>query len=227
MNRSGSAVVIMAKEPEPGKVKTRLCPPLTPRDAADLYTAFLLDTVGLVSATSGADRFLAYDPPSAAEFFRQIVPRPAECVPQGTGDLGMRLSRISRGLFFRGYRRVVILASDTPHLPRDCIDRAFSLLDETDVVLGPCDDGGYYLVGSRVMAPALFEGIAWSTPAVLEQTPARAEAAGLSWEMLPPCYDVDTIDALRRLVLDLQAARGEGTVACPHTRKALAALSHF
>ena len=208
MNRSGSAIAIMAKEPEPGKVKTRLCPPLTPREAADLYCAFLLDTVGLISETPGADLFLAYDPQTAREFFSQMFPRPVECIPQGTGDLGDRLSRISRRLFSRGYRKLVILASDTPHLPQDCIHRAFSRLDETDVVLGPCDDGGYYLVGSRVHAPALFEGIAWSTSAVLEQTTGRAEDAGLTWEVLPSCYDIDTIDDLRRLVADLQTVNG-------------------
>ena len=155
-----------------------------------------------------------------------MFPRPVECIPQGTGDLGDRLSRISRRLFSQGYRKLVILASDTPHLPQECIHRAFSRLDETDVVLGPCDDGGYYLVGSRVHAPALFEGIAWSTSAVLEQTTGRAEDAGLSWEVLPSCYDIDTIDDLRRLVADLQAGNGGKTVTCPRTREALAALPH-
>lgn len=225
MNRSGSGIAVMAKEPGPGRVKTRLCPPLTPREAAHLYAAFLLDSIELVADIPGTDPFLAYDPPSAAEFFRRMVPRSVECVPQGTGDLGTRLSRISRGLFVRGYRRVVVIASDTPHLPRDCIRRALDLLDETDVVLGPCDDGGYYLVGSRVPAPALFEGIAWSTLAVLEQTVGRAEDAGLGWAVLPPCYDIDTIGDLHRLATDLRATRGERMAGCPRTREALEALS--
>ena len=182
----------MAKEPESGKVKTRLCPPLTPREAADLYRAFLIDTVELISGTPGADMFLAYDPQTAREFFSRMFPRPVECIPQGTGDLGDRLSGISRRLFSRMYRKLVILASDTPHLPQECIQRAFSRLDEIDVVLGPCDDGGYYLIGSRVHAPTLFEGIAWSTSAVLERTTGLAEDAGLTWELLPACYDIDT-----------------------------------
>ena len=226
MNRSGSAVVIMAKEPVPGKVKTRLCPPLTPREAADLYAAFLLDTVERVAKTPGADLLLAYDPPSAREFFGRMVPRSVTRVSQGAGDLGRRLSRVSRTLFTRGYQKVVILASDTPHLPSDRVRRTFSLLDTTDVVLGPCDDGGYCLVGSRVLEPALFEGIAWSTPAVLEQTTARAEAAGLRWGLLPPCFDIDTIDDLQRLIADLEAGNGQTTVTCPRTRTALEALSH-
>ena len=156
----------MAKFPEPGKVKTRLCPPLTPGDAADLYKAFLLDTVELTSAIPGIDMFIAYDPDTACNFFSRTFPGPTECIPQGTGDLGARLSRISRRLFFRGYRKLIILASDTPHLPGDWIPRAFSRLDETDVILGPCDDGGYYLIGSRVHAPALFGQIPWSTSGI-------------------------------------------------------------
>ena len=88
MNRSGSAIAIMAKQPEPGKVKTRLCPPLTPREAADLYGAFLLDTVGLASGIPEADLFLACDPHTARGFFSRLFPRPVACIPQGTGDLG-------------------------------------------------------------------------------------------------------------------------------------------
>jgi rSAM/selenodomain-associated transferase 1 len=225
MNRSGSAIAVMAKQPEPGKVKTRLCPPLTPREAADLYSAFLLDTVGLASGVPEADLFLAYDPHAARKFFSRLFPRPVECIPQGTGDLGNRLSRVSRRLFSRGYRKLAIVASDTPHLPQECIQRAFNRLDETDVVLGPCDDGGYYLIGSRVYAPALFEGVAWSTSAVLERTTVWAEDAGLTWGVLPSCYDIDTMEDLVRLVMDLRTATGGRPVMCPRTREALVALA--
>ncbi len=225
MNRSGSAIAIMAKQPESGKVKTRLCPPLSSREAADLYGAFLLDTVGLMSEIPEADLFIAYDPHTAREFFSQMFPRSVECIPQGSGDLGDRLSRISRRLFSRGVQKLVILASDTPHLPQECIHRAFSRLDETDVVLGPCDDGGYYLIGSRAHAPALFGGIAWSTSAVLERTTERARDAGLKWEVLPSCYDIDTKEDLMRLIMDLQTVSGESSVMCPRTREALVTLA--
>ena len=225
MNRSGSAIAVMAKLPEPGKVKTRLCPPLTPGDAADLYKAFLLDTVELASAIPGIDLFIAYDPDTACNFFSRTFPGPTECIPQGTGDLGARLSRISRRLFFRGYRKLIILSSDTPHLPGDWIPRAFSRLDETDVILGPCDDGGYYLIGSRVHAPALFGQIPWSTSGVLERTTGRAQDAGMTWELLSSCYDIDTKEDLVRLKRDLQAVTGENRVLCSRTREALSVLS--
>lgn len=224
-NRSGSAIAIMAKQPEPGKVKTRLCPPLTPREAADVYGAFLLDTVGLTSGIPEADLFIAYDPYTARDFFSRMFPRPVECIPQGTGDLGNRLSRVSRRLFSQGYRKLVIVASDTPHLPQDAIRRAFIRLNETDVVLGPCDDGGYYLIGSRVHVPALFDGIVWSSSAVLERTTGRAEDLGLTWELLPSCYDIDTKEDLLRLIMDLKDNRGGSPVMCPRTREALVALA--
>jgi rSAM/selenodomain-associated transferase 1 len=225
MNRSGSAIAVMAKRPESGKVKTRLCPPLTPGEAADLYNAFLLDTVGLALGIPGTDLFIAYDPDPARDFFSRTFPGPMECIPQGTGDLGARLSRISHGLFSRGYRKLIILASDTPHLPEECIRQAFSRLDETDVVLGPCDDGGYYLIGSRVHAPALFAGILWSTSAVLERTTGLARDAGMTWELLPSCYDIDTKEDLVRLMTGLQAVTARNPVMCPRTKETLAALA--
>jgi len=227
LNQSGSAIAVMAKRPKPGKVKTRLCPPLTPRQAADLYEAFLLDTVGLASGIPEADLFMACDPDNATSrnFFSRTLAGPVACIPQGTGDLGVRLSRLSRRLFSREYRKLIILASDVPHLPQDCIRRAFRQLDENDVVLGPCDDGGYYLIGSRVHAAVLFEGIPWSTSRVLDRTIGRAEDAGLAWELLPSCYDIDTKEDLMRLVTDLDAVHGGNPVMCPRTKEALAALA--
>jgi uncharacterized protein len=225
MSRSRAAIAIMAKQPEPGKVKTRLCPPLTPREAADLYGAFLLDTVGLTSGIPEADLFIAYDPHGARDFFSCMFPCPVECIPQGMGDLGNRLSRVSRSLFCQWYRKLVIVASDTPHLPQDAIRRAFIRLNETDVVLGPCEDGGYYLIGSRVHVPALFDGIVWSSSAVLEQTIGRAEELGLTWELLQSCYDIDTTEDLLRLIVDLKNDSGGSQVICPRTKEALAALA--
>ena len=120
-----------------------------------------------------------------------------KCIPQGRGDLGDRLSRISHQVFLREYRKVIILASDTPHLPRDVIRSAIARLDEIDVVLGPCDDGGYYLIGLRFRAPTLFAGIPWSTAQVLDRTIQRAQEAGMTWELLPPGYDIDTWEDAR------------------------------
>jgi hypothetical protein len=211
----------MAKQPEPGKVKTRLCPPLSPGQAADLYTAFFFDTVFFVSGIEHADLYVAYDPDTARTFFSRSVPAAVKCIPQGTGDLGDRLVRISRSMFDLGYRKLIILASDTPLLPRDVIRCAIERLDETDVVLGPCDDGGYYLIGLRFCAPALFAEIPWSTSQVLDRTIRRAREAGMTWALLPPGYDIDTWEDAERLVEDLKGNAAGDSDRCLMTKKAL------
>jgi len=220
LNQPACAIVVMAKEPEPSKVKTRLCPPLSPGQAADLYEAFFLDTVSLVSGIEHTDVFVAYDPDTAHDFFSRIVSPAVKCIPQGRGDLGDRLSRISHQVFLRGYRKVILLASDTPHLPQDVIRSAIARLDEIDVVLGPCDDGGYYLIGLRFPSPRMFSGIPWSTSQVLDRTIQRAQEAGMTWEMLPPGYDIDTWEDAERLRKDLEGNSAGDSDRCLRTKKA-------
>jgi len=215
----------MAKQPEPGKVKTRLCPPLTLVQAADLYEAFFLDTVSLISGIEHTDVFIAYDPETAQDFFSLILSPTVKCIPQGVGDLGKRLSGISSIVFSHGYRKVIMLASDTPHLPQDYIRMAFTRLDDTDVILGPCDDGGYYLIGLRFPAPVVFEGIPWSTSRVLDLTIERAREAGMTCELVPSCYDIDTWQDVERLMHDIQVQAHGDTSRCPHTKKVLTDLA--
>lgn len=217
----GCAIAVMAKRPEPGRVKTRLCPPLTPQQAADLYEAFLLDTVSLASGIGHGDVFVAFDPDTARDYFSRMTPAPVKCIPQGPGNLGARLSRISSEVFSRGYRKLVILASDAPHLPPRLIRRAFSLLDNAGVVLGPCDDGGYYLIGSRSLAPGLFAGIPWSTSWVLDHTIRRARETGMTYALLPTCYDIDTWEDAERLRQDMQRSAPMDMNRCPRTQEAL------
>jgi uncharacterized protein len=221
LNQMACAIVVMAKQPEPGKVKTRLCPPLSPEQAADLYEALFLDTVSLVSGIEQTDLFVAYDPDTARNFFSRIVSSSVKCIPQVRGDLGDRLVKISHQIFFLGYGKIIILASDTPLLPQDVIRSAIERLDEIDVVLGPCDDGGYYLIGLRFCAPALFAGIPWSTSQVLDRTIRRAQEAGMTWELLPPCYDIDTWEDAERLRKDLKGTAAGDSDRCLRTKKAL------
>jgi rSAM/selenodomain-associated transferase 1 len=225
LNQPECAIAVMAKQPEPGNVKTRLCPPLTPGQAADLYEAFFLDTVSLISGIKHTDVFVAYDPDTALNFFSHILPATVKCIPQGRGDLGNRLLRASSIVFSHGYRKVIMLASDTPHMPQDYIRRAFTRLDDTDVILGPCDDGGYYLIGLRFPAPEAFAGIPWSTSQVLDMTIQRAREAGMTCELLPPCYDIDTWDDAQRLMKDLKANAFGDSNGCLRTKKVLADLA--
>ena len=118
-----------------------------------------------------------------------------------------------------------MLASDTPHLPRDYIRRAITRLDDTDVILGPCDDGGYYLIGLRLPAPEVFAGIPWSTSQVLDLTIQRAREAGMTCEMLPPCYDIDTWDDAQILMKDLKVNTFGDLNGCLRTKKVLADLA--
>jgi rSAM/selenodomain-associated transferase 1 len=213
------AVAIMAKQPVAGSVKTRLCPPLTPEEAASLYRCFLLDKLDQVRRLRTVSPWLAYTPQEADGFFRRLAGEGFCLTPQEGRDLGQRLARLSEQLLAAGHPAVVIIDSDTPSLPDSLLADAIEQLGDprTDAVLGPAEDGGYYLVGLRRPAPALFDGVAWSTPAVLSETLARAAAQGLRVRLLSPWFDVDTGDDLERLRVSLEA---NGTPAI-HTRSFL------
>lgn len=210
-------VVVVAKAPEAGRVKTRLCPPLSPEEAARLAAAFLSDSLTVAATpTLRARTALALDGTMA---------QPPAVVPvtqQRGNSLGERIVHIFENGFCEGFQAVCVIGSDAPHLPAAFLIEAFGRLERgADVVLGPADDGGYYLTALSRPLPTLFEQIPWSGPDVLAATRARASAAGLSVSLLPPWYDVDTPSDLRRLREDLR----RGVVHAPATEGALAALA--
>jgi rSAM/selenodomain-associated transferase 1 len=198
-----SVVVIMAKRPEVGRTKTRLCPPLSPSGAAELYEALLNDTIALVSSLQGIRLAVAVTPPAAIIGWQPGVPEDALLLPVAGADIGVCLSQATGRLFAEGFARVLALNSDGPTLPAAHLERARSLLERSDVVLGPSEDGGYYLVGLRRPSPDLFRDIAWSTARVMPQTLDRAVALGLSVALLPSWYDIDTGADLERLRAEL------------------------
>ncbi len=206
---SETAVVVFAKAPRPGAVKTRLCPPLSPAAAACLYRCFLLDVLDGVRAVGDITPVIAYAPRRARGFFAAAQPGML-LVPQTGADLGARMSGAFERLFARGFAAVVILGGDSPSLPPGYLRTAIRALRSATVdgVIGPSDDGGYYLIGLRAPCPALFAGVAWSTGRVLAQTLARAKRAGRRLRALPTWYDVDTIEDLRRLAAELRRTRG-------------------
>jgi rSAM/selenodomain-associated transferase 1 len=210
------ALVIMAKEPAVGRTKTRLCPPLTPIEAASLYTALLRDTIALGERVENVQLAIAVTPPQASGYFRQITPMGTLILPVACADIGECLSRVQSSLLAAGHPKVIALNSDGPTLPPTYLRQAIVQLDSTDVVLGPSDDGGYYLIGLKQPHPELFDGIAWSTDQVMDQTRARARDLRLVVAELPPWYDVDTADDLARLQAELATLPG-GTL--PHTRR--------
>jgi uncharacterized protein len=214
-----AALVIFAKAPIPGHVKTRLCPPLTQDEAATLHGSFVLDVVERTKAAATRfklplDRYLACAPSSAHVFFKIMEERHGvKLIDQIGDDLGGRMTETFEALFARGCHRVVIVGTDVPTLPLDHFKQALAQLETHDLVLGPALDGGYYLIGLRKPAPDLFTNIPWSTDRVLNMTQEKASGLGLTMATIPPWRDVDTIEDLKALIeaesLDAQKSKNE------------------
>ncbi|HEV2056893.1 MAG TPA: TIGR04282 family arsenosugar biosynthesis glycosyltransferase [Methylomirabilota bacterium] len=214
------AICIMAKAPEPGRVKTRLCPPLSPDDAAELYRCFLLDKIAQAREVAGVERVLAFVPAQAAAVFEALAPGFTLLAQRGA-DLTARLVAVCDELFRSGCDAAIVIDSDTPTLPTERLERAVAVMSGGghDLVLGPSEDGGYYLIGLRRPHPELFEGMRWSTATVLEETERRARALGLSSTRLSAWYDVDTAADLARLQAEIAA--GPDGLPPRHTRRFL------
>jgi rSAM/selenodomain-associated transferase 1 len=210
--KQSNALIIFAKMPAPGRVKTRLSPPLTPDTAARLYCCMLADTIALARRLPGVGLSLHYqDDPGAGDYFGALAPG-LEARPQDGADLGERMANAFRDRFAAGHDRVAIIGSDSPDLPGDYILRGFDLLEGgTDVVFGPSEDGGYYLLAMGQFRSELFSDLPWSSPQLLQASLERAATAGIGTALLPPWYDLDTWDDLRR------ARAGGGIPAAPLT----------
>jgi len=196
-----AALVIFGKAPIPGQVKTRLCPPLTPDEAATLQGSLVLDVVERSRAvTRQVDRFLACAPSRAHVFFKILEERQGvRLIDQVGEDLGRRMDQAFQEVFALGYQRVVLVGTDVPTLSASSYGQALGLLSAHDLVLGPSLDGGYYLIGLKKPAPDLFTDIPWSTDQVCALTSKKAEALGLKTALLPVCRDLDTVDDLLAL----------------------------
>jgi rSAM/selenodomain-associated transferase 1 len=200
-----SAVSIMAKAARQGQVKTRLCPPLSPPQAAELYRCFLLDKIAQVNALTEAMPVISYSPADARAWFEPLTPAHFTLVPQLGNDLGARLLSTFERLFHLGYTQVLAIDSDTPTLPTVFLAHALEHLARpaTDVVLGPTEDGGYYLIGLRQPYPQLFANMPWSTTHVLPETLRRSAAEGLQVTCVEAWFDIDTPADLARLTASL------------------------
>ena len=189
------ALAIFAKTPLPGMVKTRLTPPLSLEEGADLYRCMLLDTVDRVRSLP-VDTFIFYD--GDESFFRMSAPG-VPLVRQHPEGLGGRLEKAFAALGSLGYGARVVIGTDAPDLPLAFIEEGFRLLEAgSDVVFGPAEDGGYYLVALGGAHGDLFRDIPWSTPHVLDRSLERARESGLASALLPCWYDVDSYEDLFR-----------------------------
>ena len=202
------ALIVVAKQPANGQTKTRLCPPLNGQEAAVLYECFLRDTLDLIrAARQGLDleAIITYLPENAETYFHNLAPD-FSLLPQRGRDLSERLDHATTHYLTVGqYDQVVIMDSDSPTLPAECLRQAFATLTNgADLSLGPCDDGGYYLIGLKRPTADLFLEVEMSTAHVLADTLAIADRLQLQVKTLPVCFDVDTIEDLQRLAAELE-----------------------
>lgn len=194
---------VFARYWQPGACKTRLASAIGAAAASQLAREFLRLTLRQFHAA--ADRHeLVFTPPDRRQDFEQLAGPQWNCTAQVQGDLGARLQAYFDGAFQAGARQVVVIGSDSPTLPHIYVQQAFAALQEQTVVLGPTDDGGYYLVGTSRPVPELFEQIPWGTPQVFSTTLERLAAIQLPCVTLPCWYDIDHAADLVRLQAELQ-----------------------
>ncbi len=205
-----NTLLVVAKQPSPGQTKTRLCPPLNRVQAAELYECFLRDTLGIMRQVPDVRRVIVYLPENGQGYFQSLAPE-MELMQQVGAALGERLDNLLSAALAAGAQKAVVMNSDSPTLPAEYLGMAFELLDRADVVLGPTEDGGYYLIGMKKPTPRLLREVRMSTPHVLSDTLALAKTSGVSTALLPAWYDVDRIADLKRLQAELaQASNGAG-----------------
>ena len=214
------ALAVMTKAPQAGKVKTRLTPPLSSEEAAALNTCFLRDTAAAIVKTTekrSARGIAVYTPVGAEAAYAGILPLEFELVPQRGEAFGERLVCATEDLLQLGFDSLCLIDSDSPTVPQEAFAEAVELLSDANdsVVLGPSDDGGYYLLGLKKLHSELFEGIDWSTERVLEQTIQRAGELNLPVHLLPTWYDVDDRDTLDRLCQEFFGANGSASAGYP------------
>jgi len=220
-NAAVCAIAVMAKAPRPGQVKTRLSPPLSPEEAMAMSAAFLRDATENIRAAARETPIaghVAFAPAGLGDLFDGMLAEGTGLVladgtgemPPGVEGLGRSLLHATRALFAQGYGSVCLLNSDSPTLPTALLVRAARLLAEPGdhVVLGPAEDGGYYLLGMKAPHAGLYAGMSWSSDRVAEQTRQAAHGLGLTLHELDPWYDVDDRAALHRLIAETSRPGG-------------------
>jgi rSAM/selenodomain-associated transferase 1 len=191
-------LVIMAKVPAPGRVKTRLQPVLTPEESASLAHAMLEDAIAK-SASIDAGLIVAFAPSDEQGYFRRFESYDFTLFAQFGETLGDRICSAFEFAFSEGLDSVVMIGTDSPTFPAAFLDNAFAELEKADAVLGPTEDGGYYLIGLNSVRDVLFAGVEWSSANTFRQTDSNLKNAGLVVSHLAPWYDVDEPDDLIRL----------------------------
>ena len=203
-----NAVILFARDPILGQVKTRLSPALDDETILKLYTCFVEDSLEKIRQVDNAKCFVGISPDNRSGFFEGIDIFGVSLFAQRGKDLGDKMRQAFVDRFAEGYKKVVIIGSDSPSLPVSYINKA--LASEKDLVLGPSTDGGYYLIAMSGKVSEVFSGVAWGTKHVLDETLKKLKGARTSLELLPIWYDVDSPDDLKFLNTHLKLIAHSG-----------------
>jgi rSAM/selenodomain-associated transferase 1 len=196
-----TCILLFVKYPEKGKVKLRLSVDINEDIVQELYRCFVEDTLTTVKKID-SQRFICFFPVEAQKKFQKWLGSKLLFLSQNGVDLGERMKNSFTDVFTKGFRRAVLIGSDSPDLPKRYIEQAFSILQTRDVVLGPTVDGGYYLIGFHMntFTPSVFEDIPWGNQTVFQETVMKIKQAYRSLGLLPIWNDVDTIADLKYLI---------------------------
>jgi len=203
-----NAVILFARDPILGQVKTRLSPSLDDETILKLYTCFVEDSLEKIRQVDNAKCFVGISPDNHSGFFEGIESLGMNLFTQQGKDLGDKMRQAFVDRFAEGYKKVVIIGSDSPSLPVSYINKA--LASEKDLVLGPSTDGGYYLIAMSGKVSEVFSGVAWGTKHVLDETLKKIKGERASLELLPIWYDVDSPDDLKFLNTHLKLIAHSG-----------------
>jgi rSAM/selenodomain-associated transferase 1 len=214
-----NALILFARDPILGKVKTRLSPFLEEDVILKLYTCFLQDSLDNIRQVKNVDRFVGVAPSNESGFFTGMLGSDIRMFVQEGENLGDKMYGAIQDRFTEGYERVVIIGSDSPSLPVSYIHRAVG--SDKDMVLGPSTDGGYYLIGMRGKVVEVFKDVTWGTETVLQETCEHLVQNGASLELLPVWYDVDTPEDLKFFKTHLDLIQQAGLGAFGETGKLL------
>lgn len=190
-----NALIIIAKYPEKGQVKTRLNGHLPAEDILKLYISLLNQTVSKLKNIPGADTFIAFAPATAEDYFLRFG---TGLIPLNEGDLGARMFRSFNHVFSSGYEKAVLVGADIPDLSVSIIQKAFDLLSGKDIVYGPAKDGGYYLVGMKKLTREIFEKVPWSSDQTLKNSIEQAKKYGHAVAFTETLSDIDTIEDAKK-----------------------------
>ena len=222
-NKKNKAVILFARDLILGQVKTRLSSLFDDETILRLYTCFVEDSLEKIRQVDNADCFVGISPSNLSGFFNGIEDSDTRLFIQQGKDLGDKMRQAFVDRFSDGYKKVVIIGSDSPSLPVSYINQALN--SDKDLMLGPSTDGGYYLIAMTGKVSEVFDDIAWGTEQVLDETLNRVKKAGVSLELLPVWYDVDFPEDLKFLKTHLELITQSGLCEVGKTKKILDEIS--